>query len=83
MKEIIIEEKVQVWMKRTRLVPENFTNEKIVELFEDGDLDSFECESLEVLYETEEPISQEDNDGDHTVKIYDENKNTIFINGEE
>ena len=83
MKKIIIEEKVEVWIKRTRLVPENFTNEKIVELSEDGGLDSFECENLEALYETEELISTEDNGGYHTVKIYDENKKTIYINGKE
>ena len=83
MKKIVIEEKVEVLMKRTRLVPDDLTDSQIKELHSNGDLDSFDCEDVDVMLETEELLTPEENNVYHTVKIYNEQKETIFINGAE
>lgn len=83
MRKIVTEEKVEVWIKKTRLIPEDLTDKQIGYISETGNLDKYECEDIEVLFETEELIPQIKNNGFHTVKIYDEKKNTIYINGVE
>ena len=83
MKKIVIEEKVEVWIKKTMLIPEDLTDKQIGYLSETGNLDKYECEDIEVLFETEELIPQIKNNGFYTVKIYDEKKNTIYTNGVE
>lgn len=81
MKKIIVEEKVEIWIRRVRLVPENLTNEEIKEIMTSDDLDDKECEDITVLFETEELMSVSKNNGHHTVKVLDESGNTIFVNG--
>ncbi len=83
MKKIIVEEKVEIWIKRVRLVPENLTNEEIKEIMTSDDLDDKECEDITVLFETEELMPVSKNNGYHTVKVLDESGNTIFVNGKE
>ena len=83
MKKIVVEEKVEVWIRRVRLVPESLTNEEIKEIMTADDLDDKECEDLTVMFETEELIPVSENNGYHTVKVLDESGNTIFVNGKE
>ena len=83
MKKIIVEKKVKVWVKRTIIVPEDLTEKQIEYLSQTGGLDNYECENTEVLFETEELLPQLENKGFHTVKIYDEEKNPIYVNGKE
>ena len=82
-------EKATIWYQDVYLV-EAETEEQAQELFikacKDGDeseYDEIELDYSEPIFETYSPISIEDNEGNSTIEIIDENGNLIWKNTNE
>ena len=80
-------EKATIWYQDVYLV-EAETKEQAQELFikackagDESEYDEIELDYSEPLFETWSPISLEDNEGNSTIEIIDENGNLIYKNG--
>lgn len=71
-------------------VPQSI-KEQLIKLVKDKEIiDANQCygfypdidDSYELLNDTQEPMSLEDNDGCNTVELYDDNNNLIWGNGD-
>jgi hypothetical protein len=77
---IIVDTLESVWYRQEFELDEEMTTEEFLKAVEDGEICSDEGE---YLYETGEPITVKDNDGQATLEIYKEYvepKNLIYSN---
>lgn len=76
---LFVDEKVKVW-KRRYITVEASNLDEAVKKYKEGDFDD---EGTEELYETEELISPEENNGFPTIEVYNKDSyNTIWTNVE-
>lgn len=80
-----IDEKVTIW-RRTYYNVEGTEEEiknKLIDQFESKYPTDIEIFDSEILYETEESISPEENNGRPTIEIFNDNGDTIWSNVKE
>lgn len=88
MKQIILDEKVTIWVRRTCEIHDDVTEEEIMEQVKNNTV--FDSENIEVLsndflFDTEEPMLVENNGGESTleyVELKQGNYNVISDNSE-
>jgi hypothetical protein len=66
---------------RIRIPDERNDREYILRMLKQGMEPLFTDEEYETLYDTSEDMTVEDNDGQSTVELFDDNGNAIFSNG--
>lgn len=78
---LIVDSKVTVWFRDYVSIEAN-SLEEAIEMCKDGD---YNDSSTEILYDTVEDISPEENDGCATLEIYDESRDSwvpVYSNGD-
>ena len=81
-KRFYIDEKVTIWRRTWYSSELENGEEKLIKTLEEGDEipDEIEMEESEVLYETEELMTPQDNDNQSTIEVYSEDGKILWTN---
>ena len=84
-KRFYVDEKVTIWRRTWYSSDDKNSQEKLIESVKgiSNDFTNSNMEDSEVLYETEELMSLEDNDGQSTIEVFTEDGKMIWSNGKQ